>query len=140
VTRFVVDASVAAKWLFKEVHSDPALMLLDDRNELHAPDLFLMEVDSVVCKRVRRKEIGVLEGRKVRAALRRFPVQTRSFVPLLDPAYEISVRTGSSLYNCVYLALGMLLKGPVVTADRRLYEGLARSPYAGSVLWIEDVV
>ena len=135
----IVDASVAAKWFFEEVHTEAALRLLDPRHRLYAPDFFLVEVDNVVCKRVRRDECSVAEGRKVRAALRQVPVQTHPAVALLDPAYEIAIRTDQNLYDCLYVALAMLVKGRMVTADRRFYEALAAGPLAKHRLWVEDL-
>jgi predicted nucleic acid-binding protein len=96
-------------------------------------------MDNVVCKRIRRGECTAAEGRKVRAALRQVPVQTHPAVALLDPAYEIAIRTDQSLYDCLYVALAMLVKGRMVTADRRFYEALAAGPMAKHRLWVEDL-
>ena len=135
---YVVDASVAAKWFLDEPHSDAALAVLSDRNQLHAPDFFLMEIDSVLCKWIRRGEITEAEGSRIRTTLREFPVQRHNFLPLLDPAYAMANHTGRSLYDCLYVALAVLLGGQVVTADRRLYDGLARSEFSEHVVWVED--
>ncbi|NIA20983.1 MAG: PIN domain-containing protein [Anaerolineaceae bacterium] len=135
---YVVDASVAVKWFLDEPHSDAALAVLSDRNQLHAPDFFLIEIDSVLCKWIRRGEITEDEGSRIRTALREFPVQRHNFLPLLDPAYAMANRTGCSLYDCLYVALAVLLDGQMVTADRRLYDGLARSEFSEYVVWIED--
>jgi predicted nucleic acid-binding protein len=139
MTRTIVDASVAAKWFFEEVHTEAAVRLLDSRHRLHAPDLLLAEVDNVVCKRVRRSEITAAEGRKVRTALRQVPLQTYALTSLLNPAFEIAVRTNRSLYDCVYVALAMLLKGRMATADRRLYDALAAGPLSKYMVWVEDL-
>jgi predicted nucleic acid-binding protein len=136
---FVVDASVAAKWVFPESYTESSLRLLADRNRLHATDFLFAELDNVVCKRIRRGEINRTEGNRVREALRRFPIQTHSFLPLLDPGYELAVRSGRSLYDCLYVALAILLDGKMVTADRRLYKGLAAGPLSKILLWIEDL-
>lgn len=136
---YVVDPNVAVKWFLKEPHTEQALRLLDGRNQLHAPDFYLMEVDNVLCKRIRRGDISVLKGRRIRTALRQFPVQTHAFAPLLDPAYEIANRTGRSLYDCLYLAVAALLGGRVATADRRLHDGLTDGPFAKHVVWVEDI-
>ena len=40
MTQFVVDANVAIKWVLPEIHSEIALKLLDDDNELLVPDFF----------------------------------------------------------------------------------------------------
>jgi predicted nucleic acid-binding protein len=50
MTRLVVDASVAAKWLVTEPLSDRALALLGGANELIAPDLLLPEVGNILWK------------------------------------------------------------------------------------------
>ena len=116
---YVVDSSVAAKWFFPEPHSDKALELLDDRHELHAPDLLLMEVDSVVCKRIRTREITVRIGREIRAAVRQTPMRLHPSESLLEPAFELAVASRQSVYDCVFLALAVLLRARMVTADQR---------------------
>jgi len=135
---YVVDASVAAKWFFEEIHAEASQQLLEDRYYLHAPDFFLMEIDSLLCKRIRRKEINEREGQKIRAALRQFPIQYHPFQNMLDLAYEIANRTGHSVYDCLYIALAALLQGQMVTADRRLYDGLAHGPFARYVRWVSE--
>ena len=54
----VVDASVAAKWLFLEPGTMDALALLSRfRGEMHAPDLILVEVAGAVVRRINAREI-----------------------------------------------------------------------------------
>lgn len=46
--RYVVDASVAAKWYFEEEHSiEAARLLTDDDVQLLAPDFIRLEVAAV---------------------------------------------------------------------------------------------
>ena len=136
---FVVDSSVAAKWFFPEPHSEEALTLLDDRHELHAPDLLFMEVDSVVCKRIRSREITVRIGREIRTALRRAPLQLHPSESLLDPAFELAVDTRQSIYDCVFLSLAVLLRTRMVTSDRRFFQSVRASRYADAVCWVTNV-
>ena len=136
---YVVDASVAAKWFFSEVHHQAARRIVDDRNDLHVPDFFLIEMDNALCKRIRRGDITAAEAGRIRGALRRSSVRLHPFGPLLDSAYAIAAGSGRGVYDCLYVALAALVGGPVVTADRRLYDGLAGGDYARHVLWIEDV-
>jgi predicted nucleic acid-binding protein len=140
MSRYVVDASVAVQWFFEEAQTAAALRLRGARHQRHAPDLLLVEVDNVVCKRVRRKEITAADGREVRASLRLIPIQIHPSVPLLDSAYELAVRTNCSIYDCLYVALAMLLGAPMVTADRRLYDALATGPFAKYLAWVEELV
>ena len=136
---YVVDASVAAKWFFEEEHTDTAAAMLDADNQLHAPDLFLLEMDNLFCKRIRRREISLPEGDAARALLRELPVSLYPFSSLLEPAWAVANETGCSLYDCLYVALAALLQAPMVTADRRLYEALADDRFAQLALWVEDL-
>jgi len=47
MSKLVVDASVAAKWLVTEPLSDKALDVLGSSEELYAPDLLLAEVGNI---------------------------------------------------------------------------------------------
>ena len=134
----VVDASVAANWFFEEQETASARRVLDERHRLHAPDLMLLEIDSVLTRRIRRGQIIAGQGDDIRAALRQIPIQMHSFLPLLDPAYAMAGQTGRSVYDALYVALAELLDGRVVTADRRLYEGLAGGPWAQRVVWVGE--
>src|SRR3989304_9486659 len=62
VSVLIVDASVAAKWFVEEEHGEAALSVLDEKNQLHAPDFLLLEMDSIVCKWVRRGVVSPAEG------------------------------------------------------------------------------
>jgi len=136
---YVVDASVAAKWYFKEAHTDAARRVLAGTHRLHAPDLFLLETDSLLCKRIRRGDITEADGDEIRAAIRQVPMLLHESSSLSDPAYEMAKRTRRSPYDCLYVALAVLLGGQMVTADLRLYEALAGGPFGKYVLWVEDV-
>lgn len=135
----VIDASVAAKWFTEEEHADEALRLLGGEYLLHAPDFFMLEMDSVFCKWMRRDIINEDDGEMVRTTLRQLPIQKHPFAPLQDSAYTIASQTGQSVYDCLYVALAALLEGRMVTADRRLYDGLRNGPFKKHLVWIEDV-
>jgi predicted nucleic acid-binding protein len=139
VSVLFIDASIAAKWFIEEEHSDAALSVLKKSNRLHAPDFLLLEMDSIICKWIRRSIINQAEGIELRDALRRYPMQYHPIISLLDPAFAISSQTGQSAYDCLYVALAALIKGSLLTADRRLYEGLRNGPFKKHLIWIEDV-
>ena len=136
---FIVDASVAAKWFIEEKYGEAALSVLDESNQLHAPDFLLLEMDSIICKWTRRGIITPAEGSNLRDALRRYPIQHHPFISFLDSAFAIANQTGQSIYDCLYVALAPLLKAKMVTADSRLYGGLANGPFAKYVVWIEEL-
>lgn len=139
MSTLVVDASVAAKWFFDEDRAAEALRVLDARHRLHAPDFLLIEFDNLIWKRVRRGEITAAEGRRTRRTLRRLPVEAHPSGPLLDLAYAVAVRTGRTVYDSLYVALAIVLKGRVVSADRRLCTALAGGPFSQYVLWVGDL-
>ena len=136
---FVVDASVAAKWFLEEEHTAAALRLLEVADFLHAPELFSLELDHVVCKKVRRGELTQELGMEIRQALDQFPIQRLPSGWLRDLAFTIAVATGRALYDCLYLSLAVLLGVPMVPADRKLYDALAHGPMAPFVCWIDDI-
>ncbi len=136
---FVVDASVAAKWFLHEEHHEAARRLRDPRHRLCAPDFFLLEMDNVFCRRVRRNEFAPAEAQKARRMLRGLPIEYSAFGTLLDRAYELALETRTSPYDCLYAVLAQVIGGRMVTADRRFYDRIAKSPFAAHVLWVEDV-
>jgi len=139
VSVLVVDASVALKWFVREDDADAALRVLDERHRLHAPDFLLLEVDSVLCNWVRRKIISLSESDEIREGLRSFPIQMHAFTELLDSAYVIATETGATVYDCLYVALAVLLKGTVVTADLKLCETLAAGRFAEHVTSVDQL-
>jgi len=135
----VVDASVAAKWLIEEEHTASALSLLQAHHQLNAPDFFLLEMDNIVWKWLRRGLVAVALADEMRTTLRRIAIRLHPFVQSLDSAYAIAASTGRSVYHSLYVSLAVVLHGRLVTADRRLYNALAGGPLAEHVLWVEDI-
>jgi len=135
----VVDTSVAVKRFIEEEHAEAALSVLDEGNELHAPDFLLLETDNVFLKWVRCGSITLAEASKLRAALRRYPIRMHALGVLIGPAFEIAGQTGRTVYDALYVALAALVDAQVVTADRRLHDGLATGPLAEYVVWVENV-
>jgi len=139
VSEYVVDASVAAKWYLDEIHTDAARELLGGEHDLHAPDFLLIELDNVFCKHIRRGEMSVAHADSSRAALRRVPMRLWPTGLLQETAYSTAVRTRRSVYDCLYVALAMVLDAAMVTADRRLVDALADGPAGEHLVWVEDL-
>jgi predicted nucleic acid-binding protein len=124
---FVLDCSIAAKWVLPEPDRAPALGWFDRYASgevlLIAPDTLLAEFASLVAKRHRRKQISAEQARAafslmVKCAPRLFDTRPRLF-----RALELSVQYQLSLWDCVYLALALERDCPVLTADHRLFRG-----------------
>lgn len=136
---YVIDASVAGKWFTQEDNAEDARRLLNVSYEFHTPDFFLLEMDSIFCKWIRRGVISKTDADEAREALRQTPVKTYPFEKLRDSAYSLANQTTCSLYDCLYLCLAIRLNAQMVTADRRLCDALADGPLAEHVLWVGDV-
>jgi predicted nucleic acid-binding protein len=137
----VVDASVAVKWFVPEIHSEEALRLLDAGFRRHVPVLLHTEVGQTIWKKVyQRKEIVPADGRSILRGLMVTPLEVHAVAPLLEPAFDIALATGRTVYDSTYLALAVALGCKLVTADRKLYNALRASAFAADVTWVADPI
>jgi predicted nucleic acid-binding protein len=67
----VVDASVSCKMFFEEEHGE-ALLLLDIGNELHTPDLLLIEFVAYYAKEFAGRRYQRKKGEVIQDAIRSF--------------------------------------------------------------------
>lgn len=139
MTPLVVDASVVIKWLLPELHSGAARRVLTEANELLAPDLLWAELGNVLWKRVRAGEIAADDAHDLLRDFKRFPISITPSILLIGPALDIAMQLKRTVYDSLYLALAMSRPCRLVTADRRFYDSLKRSPLAPALLWVEDV-
>lgn len=139
MTPFVVDASVAVKWVLPEEHSSAAARLLDERYELWAPDLIWSEAGNVFWKKWRREEVQAEEVEALLRDLPRYPIRIRSSEALLAVAWELASTLTRSFYDSLYLALAVERTCALVTADRKLYNALAGGRSPVPLLWVADI-
>jgi predicted nucleic acid-binding protein len=139
MSRHVVDASVVIKWFVEEVQADQARILQDDQYDLLAPDLLWPESGNILWKKVQRGELMPDEARLICTGLVKQPIHIFPSGLVLEPALEIALETGRTVYDSCYLALAMLTECQLVTADHRLFNSLQGSPYAQSVRWVADI-
>jgi predicted nucleic acid-binding protein len=137
--KYVVDASIAVKWYVPEIHSPEAERLLDQANELRAPDLIVPEVGNIIWKKIRRGELTEKQGGMIVEAFLDVSIQKHPTAPLLEPAFDGALRTDQTVYDWTYLALALSLECQMVTADERFYKALFGGPLAASLLWVADV-
>jgi len=130
VTRLVIDASVAIKWLVEEPGTSEALLLR--RHRLSAPDLLTIECANVLWKKLRRKELTEEEVVLAARLLERADIELAPMRPLLTAATKLSIGLDHPAYDCAYLALAEALGCAMVTADEALCRKLAGSKLLSS--------
>lgn len=139
MTVFAVDSSVGLKWLVPEIHSADALRLLAPADELHVPTFFDVEIGNILWKKLNRKELTRTETDAVLGLLPGLPVTRHPVEPLVADAFDIAALTQRTVYDCLYLALAIRLDCQMVTADRKLNNALAATPWNAHICWIEEI-
>ena len=136
----VVDASVGVKWFVPEVHAAEARQWRNGADELHAPAFFFdLEIANIVWKKVWRAEITRADADLILGQLPALPLTRHAEPPLLALAFDLADRTQRTVYDCLYLALAVHLGGRMLTADQRLYNSLAGTPWACYICWVGDL-
>jgi len=118
----IVDASVVLKWFIPEEGTEDALKLRDRHLRGHcvlaAPELLSYEVANVLRYHPDISDDMVRED--IEALFDIGLVLVPTSVSLLDTAVRIARRFNISVYDASYLALGMEVNAPVITADTKL--------------------
>ncbi|MBI2999640.1 MAG: type II toxin-antitoxin system VapC family toxin [Deltaproteobacteria bacterium] len=135
----VVDASVAIKWFFPEIHGEAALRLLEGEYALRVPDLIFSEFGNVLWKRFRKGQISRKEAIVTTEALLALPLQVESSQSLIPAALEIACSAHRTVYDSLYLAVAIAYQCRVVTADSKLHNALKKGALSAHLLWVEDI-
>jgi predicted nucleic acid-binding protein len=134
----VVDASVAAKWFIEEAGRPQALRLLD-MPDRQAPELLVVEVASVVWKKVLRGETSPTQARLICASITYCFDALHRADDLIERAIVMAIDLRHPVYDCLYLACAERIGARLVTADRRLIAAVRRSPFAVLVVDLGDL-
>ena len=138
---YVLDASVALKWLITSEEPDRlSARALRERHvmglcQLVVPELFWLEVLNVL--RWRRDVFSEAVAEQALASVEALGLVSETLTPdLLWKTNAISWRYGTTIYDAVYVALAVSKSTPFVTAD----EGLIRQMRGHSlVLRLRDL-
>lgn len=130
---WVVDASVAVKWVVPETLSENATRILASEEDLIAPDLLLVEATNALWKKTARGELSSSEAARVLDVLLSSGLVIRPTRPLLNRALTLAGRLGHPVYDCVYLALAEHERAMLITGDERLLARLRGKRIAAKV-------
>lgn len=132
MTTFVLDASVATKWLLPAVGEPLAeearhLVKRYARSEVQflVPDLFWAELTNVLWKAVRRGRCTPDDAQSSLSHIQQFNIPTTSCFGLMDQALTLAMRFDRTAYDCFYIALALATNAAFVTADERLANAVA---------------
>ena len=127
---YVVDASVAVKWLVDEAFSDQAATLLTGEATLVVPELVFAEAANALWAMRRRCDIAAEDLGEAVDALKSAPVAIPfSMAQLAAAAARLAADIDHPAYDCFYLALAIQTGYPVVTADTRFHDKVRAHPY-----------
>ncbi|MGE0224924.1 MAG: type II toxin-antitoxin system VapC family toxin [Acetobacteraceae bacterium] len=132
MARFVVDESVAIKWLVQEEGTAQALALR--HHTLCAPDLLLPECANILWKKHHLDELTGRETHVCAGLLARAEVELVPMRGLMAHAMRLSLQLDHPAYECMYLALAQARDCAFVTADRRLIRRVRAEQPAGLVI------
>lgn len=131
----IVDTSVALKWVVAEDGSDRAAAFLG--GDLVAPELLLSELGNALWKKVRKREIDVMQATAAFAEIAAWlPIVTT--IPVSSRGLEIALTLGHPVYDCLYLALAEATGWKILTADQRLLANCQDTVFATLLVSLDD--
>ena len=136
--RFVVDASVAVKWLVVEEDADVAQELATSGHELHAPRLMASEVANALWRKARTGEIERRAAGVLLANVPDMPVRWGTDEMVSAEAVRLALALDHAVYDCVYLALAHRIGATMLTADRRFANTLASTEHGETAMTLAD--
>jgi predicted nucleic acid-binding protein len=126
--RYVLDSSVAFKWVVPEAHSDKALLLRAGLqaglHELLSPDFFPGEVGHALTRAERQGRITIGEALRLWSDVMTTAPRLIASLPLTQRAIAISSQMRIGVFDCVYVVLAERENCELVTADARLINNL----------------
>jgi predicted nucleic acid-binding protein len=132
--KYVLDSSVAVKWVLLEVDTAIAHRLRADSragaHELIAPDVFPVESAHALTRAERQGRVTPQGGWALWQIVMADCPTLHPYMPLIPRAYEFSSRHRIGVYDCLYVALAEREGCELVTADTRLVTTLSPTfPY-----------
>ena len=125
---FVIDASIAIKWVVEE-DGTPQSLMLRRQGTLAAPELLVAECANILWKKVRLHELSKDEALLAAQLLQAAEIELVPTRSLLEAATRIAIELDHPAHDCLYLALAMAEDCPFVTADERFLRKLGEGRY-----------
>jgi predicted nucleic acid-binding protein len=138
VTAYVIDASVAVKWLIFEESSDRAVALARSNNHFIAPRMIMTEVANALARKAVQGAISSQDAKQQFAKLPYFFDEVVPVDDLVANALHNACQFRHPVYDLIYVEVARRRGIQLVTADQRLLSKLANSDLASCILMLSD--
>ncbi|HEX5270855.1 MAG TPA: type II toxin-antitoxin system VapC family toxin [Gemmataceae bacterium] len=130
----VVDASVGIKLVLRESLTNEAHALFahlanDPAARFHVPDLFDIECANILWKQVQHNGCPAPDAQSYLADILALALQRVPVTAVAGDALSVANQYRLTAYDAAYVTLSGRLVVPLVTADNRLVNKMAGSPY-----------
>lgn len=115
----VVDTSVAMKWVVTEPDSAAALSLRRMFRFI-APELLVAKCTNALWKLARRADISAEAAGMAIAAMKVDRLELFPMRPLMGDALKLAIAIDHPAYDCIFAALAMRERCPLISADAKL--------------------
>lgn len=137
--RIVIDASVLIKWYLPEIHSQEAELLVNDRFEIHAPELLVTEFGNILWKKCKLGELSADESLIVADQMLTDNITLHAHPSLLQDSLRQANATGQTVHDWTYLTLALALGAAFLTADIKFFLAIRQTRHKSSIIWIENI-
>ncbi|MGQ0581334.1 MAG: type II toxin-antitoxin system VapC family toxin [Reyranella sp.] len=137
MSAFVIDASIALKWVIEEEGTAEALALRR-HDRLMAPELLVAECANVLWRKFARKELSKTEALLAARLLEGAEIELLPTRSLLEAATRIAIDLDHPAYDCLYLVLAIENDCRFVTADERFVRKIGQGRHRSRVISLID--
>ena len=132
----VIDACVAIKWFLSERGYEKAGALLKTHNKMIAPDLFFIEMDAIVTKKVRQKLVDRDDAYKIYQEIRNIQFEVIPYNLISKIAFDLLSTLSITQYNACYLSAAIEFDQKLYTADKRFFKEMKGTPFEGYIKYL----
>ncbi len=141
MTSYIIDASVAIKWVLDEQYKTEASRYMQCNASIYAPDLIKQECANAIIKKIHIGDLTSEQGWELYEQL--FQLNTISVIPtdqFMDTAFNYAILLNHSIYDCLYLAAAMQFNSTVVTADSKFYKKtINHENFSSHIRWVAEM-